>query len=580
MQRILVALALTLALPVLAQQKDGPDCDEPQTQAEMSDCAYERLQEADAELNREWGSLRTRLKQAEDDYGYGGWFDTVLEGQRGWLEYRDGQCTAEGYEARGGTMEGMLVAYCKTRLTLDRVRELREMGDSGGLGGGFPVASRLTVETLEAVHSSGTLYRFPKIGGDTPAAARINTYLQTQLLERIPGNEQENPFARAWPEKGTSNGLVSLDYTLSLEHPGILTVEVFREVYGAYITSELDSYHFDAITGQLITLRHLLTPEGLARVDAETNDMRLQKIDAFVAGNEVDGALLRSDPLESEEQQYLYQECRNYIDKEHAVLDDAFRLGQYSYDLVREPCGPKAQWALLDLDLNVERSFARDQKLLSEYGRCLLIERRARCRRDDGGLAPGIYRGRTADREPITLIVEAVDWEGIPSGWYFFNERRERIRLKGSRDEEGNPILIDEDTSPATLRPKPNGGLTWTEDVSSSTGKGPNGESGFEAKTTIGSMQIGQGGETATFSDVRASCGMFRLTLAFGVAAAPVRQCLGDSETRRVVLFIEDGRTTSSSVEPDDAAGSCVVSALSRANIKGLTCWLEASVSR
>lgn len=32
-----------------------------------------------------------------------GWFDTTLDGQRGWLAYRDGQCAAEGYAAHGGT---------------------------------------------------------------------------------------------------------------------------------------------------------------------------------------------------------------------------------------------------------------------------------------------------------------------------------------------------------------------------------------------------------------------------------------------------------------------------------------------
>ena len=430
----------------------------------MNACAHISLQAADAELNREWNKLHARLKQAEAELGFEGWFDATLEGQRGWLAYRDGQCAAEGYEARGGTMEAMLVAYCKTRLTRARVKELREVNGSAGLGGGFPVAARLIVETLEAVHSNGTRYRFPRIGGDTPAAARINTFLQTQLLERIPGNEREIPFAQVWPEQGTSNGLVRLDYTLSFEQPGILRVQVFREFYGAYLTSELDTYQFDANTGQLITLRHLLTPEGIARVDADIRERRLQQIDNFVAGREVNGARLRSDPLEAEEQHLLYQECRSLIVDEHAVLDDAFRLGRYSYELVREPCGPRVQWALLDLDLSVERSFEREQELLSEYGHCLLIERRASCPRGEDGLAPGVYLGRTADRDPITLVIERADWDGMPSGWYFYNERRERIRLEASRDEDGNPVMLDEGSSPATLRlrPKPNGGLTAT----------------------------------------------------------------------------------------------------------------------
>jgi uncharacterized protein YecT (DUF1311 family) len=385
MRIIVLALILTIALPVIGQQVDDADCDDPQTQAEMNGCANIRLQAADAELNREWGSLRTRLTTAEDDLGYEGWFDTALEGQRGWLAYRDGQCATEGYEARGGSMEMMMVVYCKTRLTQARVRELRNMGDFGGLGGGLTVAARLTVETLEDVHSSGTLYRFPQIGGDSPAAERINTYLQTELLDRTPSHDTESPFARVWPEEGSSHGLVSLDYTLSFEQPGILKIQVFREFYGASFTSSLDTYHFDVGSGQLITLRHLLSPEGLTQIDADIRDKRLQQIDDFVSGKEVNGVRLRGDPLEAEDQQYLYQECRSFIDKEHAILDDAFQLGRNSYELIREPCGPRVQWALLDLDLNADRSFSSEQELLSDYGRCLLIERRAVCRRGDHG---------------------------------------------------------------------------------------------------------------------------------------------------------------------------------------------------
>ena len=508
MRTVLLVFSLVLAAPVSGQPTDDSGCDNPQTQVEISGCAYERLQAADAELNREWANLRARLKQAEEDLGYEGWFDATLEGQRGWLAYRDGQCAAEGYGARGGTMEGMLITICKTRLTRARVKEFRELGDFGGLGGGFPVAGRLTVETLEAFHRNGTLYRFPQIGGDTRAADRINSYLQFEVLERTPDDEQEDPFARVWPEGDSSNGLVSLDYTLSFEQPGILRVEIFREFYGAYLTSEIDAYHFDASTGQLITLRDLLTPEGLAQVNADIRASRLRQIDDFLAGREVNGARLRSDALEAEEQQLLYQECRSSIVGEDAVRDDAFRLGRYSYELVREPCGPKAQWALLDLDLSVDRGFDMEPELLNEYGRCLLLERRARCQRSENVPAPAARRASTVDR-----------------------------------DSQAN----------TTVSP---------------------------AKTSIGSLTIGQGGETATFSNVRSSCRMFQVMVAFGSAAAPIRQCLGASDTRRVALVAEDGRITSSSVEPDDSVGRCVVSALDRAHIDGLTCSLEADVSR
>ncbi len=463
MNRIVLALGLTLAWPAAGQSPDDLDCDAPQSQLEMNVCAVDALEQADAELNREWNLLRTRLKQAEEDLGYEGWFDKALAGQRGWLAYRDGQCAAEGYGARGGTMEGMLITYCKTRLTLIRVRELKQLDDAGGLGGGFPTAGRLTVEALEAVHGNGTLYRFPQVGGDSNAAARINTYLQTQMLEQIP-NPDENPFARVWPEKGSSNGLVNLDYAVSFEHPGIVTAEVFREFYGAYFTSDLDTFHFDAMTGQLITLRDLLTPEAFARLDAEIRDSRLQQIDDFLADKEVNGARLRSDPKEKEEQEFLYQECSASIAAEHAVIDNELRLGRNSYELVREPCGPKAQWALLDLDLDASRFYSTDENSLNEYGHCLLIERRAQCPRIGDGLSPGVYLGRTPDRDPVTLVVEAVDWDGIPTGWYFYTEQRKKVPLTASSDEDGRPVLLEQDSSPAALRirPKPGGGLTAT----------------------------------------------------------------------------------------------------------------------
>lgn len=108
----------------------------------------------------------------------------------------------------------------------------------------------------------------------------------------------------------------------------------------------------------------------------------------------------------------------------------------------------------------------------------------------------------------------------------------------------------------------------------------PQDEGDSRTSTTIGSMQIGQGSETATFSDVSSSCGMLQLMMAFGVAASPARQCLGASDSRRVTLVAEDGRIVESSVLPDDDIGRCVISALGRARIDGLTCRLEADVSR
>lgn len=97
---------------------------------------------------------------------------------------------------------------------------------------------------------------------------------------------------------------------------------------------------------------------------------------------------------------------------------------------------------------------------------------------------------------------------------------------------------------------------------------------------TMGSLTVGAGGETATFTDLRSTCSAFRLTLGLGSAAAGVRRCLTGQETRRVHLDLAEGAIAAASADPDDEAGRCVTRALGNASFSGLTCSLEATVAR
>jgi hypothetical protein len=97
---------------------------------------------------------------------------------------------------------------------------------------------------------------------------------------------------------------------------------------------------------------------------------------------------------------------------------------------------------------------------------------------------------------------------------------------------------------------------------------------------TMGSLTVGAGDETATFTDLRSTCSAFRLTLGLGSAAAGIRHCLAAQESRRVRLALEDGAIAAATADPDDEAGRCVAQALGDARFSGLTCKLEATVSR
>ncbi len=108
------------------------DCENAMTQADMNQCAFEDYQVADAELNAQWkksaAAMRLRDKNFESEYDTrSGYFETMLEAQRAWLAYRDAHCRSEGYFARGGSMEPLLVSSCLAHLTRLRTTQLSEL---------------------------------------------------------------------------------------------------------------------------------------------------------------------------------------------------------------------------------------------------------------------------------------------------------------------------------------------------------------------------------------------------------------------------------------------------------------------
>ena len=111
------------------------DCDNAMTQAAMNLCAGRDFQAADRALNRQWtktaAEMRRRDKAMTRDDGRPGYFDALLDAQRKWLAYRDAHCRAEGYMARGGSMEPMLVGTCKADLTRKRTAQLRDLIEWG-----------------------------------------------------------------------------------------------------------------------------------------------------------------------------------------------------------------------------------------------------------------------------------------------------------------------------------------------------------------------------------------------------------------------------------------------------------------
>jgi uncharacterized protein YecT (DUF1311 family) len=131
MSRFILVLILLAASNFQAGAQDNVDCNNAQTQMEMTHCAGVDWQETDAELNTAYKSAMTGMRETD---GYlpehlKGAADTLRDAQRAWIPYRDKACEAYGFLARGGTLEPMLVLSCRADLTRQRTRELKELTD-------------------------------------------------------------------------------------------------------------------------------------------------------------------------------------------------------------------------------------------------------------------------------------------------------------------------------------------------------------------------------------------------------------------------------------------------------------------
>ena len=117
----MIALALAAANP----------CANATTQLAMNQCAAAEYKQADAAMTRQWNVNYAAMKRRDaQDRSRGGGFGyaaALLESQRAWLKFRDTQCVVEGGQYAGGSMQGMVITQCKTRMTRARTAQLTSL---------------------------------------------------------------------------------------------------------------------------------------------------------------------------------------------------------------------------------------------------------------------------------------------------------------------------------------------------------------------------------------------------------------------------------------------------------------------
>lgn len=124
----LVCVTAGISMPVAAQE---PNCKEPQTQADMTICAGKDYEKADKQLNVDYQKLRKLLVERDKtaDADGKGATDALVTAQRAWVAFRDANCAVAGFQARGGSMEPMLISSCLAEMSTRRADELRQLSE-------------------------------------------------------------------------------------------------------------------------------------------------------------------------------------------------------------------------------------------------------------------------------------------------------------------------------------------------------------------------------------------------------------------------------------------------------------------
>lgn len=110
-------LGVAVATPLAGAQADA--CADASDQATMNMCADKAYKASDAELNKLYKQIKSRLK---DDADTG---KLLVSAQKAWIAFRDAECTFSGSASADGSIYPMIVSQCRDGLTQNRIKDFK-----------------------------------------------------------------------------------------------------------------------------------------------------------------------------------------------------------------------------------------------------------------------------------------------------------------------------------------------------------------------------------------------------------------------------------------------------------------------
>jgi uncharacterized protein YecT (DUF1311 family) len=128
--RVLCAALVWLggAYAAAKAEEPGPECASATSNVEIKACLAKAYERADKELNAVWKQVMANVNDADTlpAKERKAWKDELLESQRAWIQFKEHDYDAVGYEWWGGSGAGGAVSSCLLDHTVARTKDLRQ----------------------------------------------------------------------------------------------------------------------------------------------------------------------------------------------------------------------------------------------------------------------------------------------------------------------------------------------------------------------------------------------------------------------------------------------------------------------
>ena len=306
--------------------------------------------------------------------------------------------------------------------------------------------AQFKIETItETNEYNDANYQFPIITDKSPAARRINDYLQLVALRLVVGKQDSIIFERDWPTKQNFHGRQFFEFEILENNAHLLVIETSYEWCSAYCEFSSSHYVFDAVNGNLVELSELFTKTGYEIYEEKVKAARRLRLQNEIIQTYQDEAELAQSIKEEARPEYaesmaldlddmreergIYEAC--ILDIKEYPLYGSYYISERSIVSTRVRCSAHINQGLDNVgDFQDSLSFAEVAPLLSDYGKKLLLEEANTA--TSQALTGKVYQGLIADKYPIKLLLSSIDENNTVQGYYAYEKTGKAISLSGS----------------------------------------------------------------------------------------------------------------------------------------------------